>query len=344
MNTARPAMLPVTLHDGRKPIGETATLLLAGASAKLIGAALAHDYPLAKLRVSPRVGAAARFIALPDGGQLQCTDHPALDRLPQEGRTEGVVAWLEQRWWVALVCLAGTLGGLAFGYFVGLPAAAEHVAARIPMEYERKLGEQAVAWLDQNKLFRPSTVDAETRETLTRGFTEFTRDLPLAAHYRLEFRASPAIGPNAFAFPGGMVVMTDELIELSDSPEEVLAVLAHEIGHVEQRHALRHLLQDSATAVLAAAVTSDAASLSLAVSGLPVILARAKYSRGFETEADNFGFALLQRHDISPEHFATMMEKLRAGASEAGEREWSFLSTHPVTADRIARARAAAPR
>jgi len=342
MNSARPATLQVTYYDGRTPLGAAATLLLAGSSVKLIGAELARDFALARLRVSPRVGTAERFVALPDGGQLQCPDSPALDRLPQEGKTEGVVAWLERRWWVALACLAVTVGGLAFGYVYGLPAAAERVAANIPVEYERKLGEQTMAWLDENKLFAPSELDPEVQQTIATGFAQFTRELPLAAHYRLEFRAAPAVGPNAFALPGGIVVITDELIALCESPEEALAILAHEIGHVEQRHALRHLLQDSATAVLAATITSDASSLTLAVSGLPVLLAQTKYSREFEAEADAYGFALLKRHQLSPEHFATAMEKLRADGDDKLEREWSFLSTHPVTADRIARARAAA--
>lgn len=342
MNAHRPASLPVKRYDGRQPIAEPATLMLAGAGARLISAARTQDYPLAQLRVSPRVGTAERFIALPDGGQLHCPDHAALDRLPQEGRTEGIVAWLERRWWVALAALAMTIGGLVFGYLYGLPVVAEHVAARIPPQYERKLGDQTVAWLDQNGMFRPSKLDAETRVALGARFEEFTRDLPMAAHYRLEYRQAPVFGANAFAFPGGIVVLTDELVEMSDTDEEVLAVLAHEIGHVEQRHALRHLLQDSATAALAAAITSDAASLSLAVSGLPVLLARTKYSREFETQADDFGIALLQRHGVSPEHFASMMEKLGERTDEDSERSWSFLSTHPVTADRIARARAAA--
>lgn len=342
MNSAKPVTFRVHLYDGRKPIAEAATLLLSGTTAKLIGATVARDYLSSRLRVSPRVGKANRFIALPDGEQLLCADHPALNRLPQEGKTEGVVAWLERRWWVALACLALTVSSVTAGYFYGLPAVAQHIAARTPIEYERKLGEHSVAWLDQNRFFAPSETDSETKDLLTARFSDFVRDLPLAAHYRLEFRASKIFGPNAFAFPGGMVVVTDELIELSESPEEVLAVLAHEIGHVEGRHALRHLLQDSATAALAATITSDAASLTLAVSGLPVLLAQTKYSRDFESEADVFGLALLKRHDVSPEYFATMMEKLGKNGDADIERDWAFLSTHPITAERIDRARTAA--
>src|SRR5690606_20318775 len=141
---------------------------------------------------------------------------------------------------------------------------------------------------------------------------------------------------------GGIVVLTDQMVRLAQHPAEIHAVLAHEIGHVERRHALRHLLQDSALAVAIATVTSDAAALSLAVAGLPVVLAQTRYSRAFEAEADEFGFALLRRHEISPAHFASLMERLAAGRNRALETRLSFLSTHPVTAERAARARAAA--
>lgn len=104
---------------------------------------------------------------------------------------------------------------------------------------------------------------------------------------------------------------------------------------------MRHLLQNSVVAAVAATLTGDASSLSVAVSGLPVLLAQAKYSRAFETEADEFGFALRRRNDLSPELFADLMERLSEKRDRNG-RSWSFLSTHPVTADRIARARRAA--
>lgn len=329
-------------YDGRTPVGQPATLIWSGATVKLIGAALAQSWRTDGLRVSPRIGRADRFIALPDGAQLQCADHPLLDRLPQEVKSEGIVAWLESRWQVALACLALTIGGLGAGYIWGLPAAAERVAHNLPIEYERKLGDEALAWLDAQGMFAPSALPAAVHAELRAGFARLVEGLPLAPHYRLEFRQGP--GPNAFAFPGGVVVVTDGLVQLAQAPEEVYAVLAHEIGHVEQRHALRNILQNSVTAVVVATVAGDAASLTAAVAGLPVLLAQTKYSRTFETEADAFGFALLARRGISPAHFAALLERLSAEHDPALESRLSFLSTHPVTAERIARARAAAAR
>lgn len=341
MRTAAPNMFMVRLYNGMTFVPETATFMLSGPMASVISRSTAGQYTVAKLRVSPRIGNADRFIELPDGIQLQCADSPLLDRLPQEGKTEGLVAWLERRWWVALSGLAATAAALLVGYFVGLPMAAERISADLPIEYEKPLGEESLAWMDQHKLFLPSRLPADTQVLVEQGFRQLHQGLPLDPHYQLEFRSSPAIGPNAFALPGGIIVITDEMILKTGSLEEALSVLAHEIGHVERRHVMRQVLQDSVVATVIATLTGDASSLSLAVSGLPVLLARTKYSREFETEADEFAFALLRQNNLSPGLFASLMERL-AGDGNKNKQSWSFMSTHPVTADRIARARQAA--
>jgi predicted Zn-dependent protease len=342
MNATAPNTIAVQFYDGRSPVGEAATLIWSGTTVKLISAGVEHTYPTGQLRVSPRVGSADRFVALPDGGQLQCRDHPLLGRLPQEGKTEGVVAWLEQRWPVALASVFVTVAALALGYVYGLPALADHVTSRVPVEYERQFGERAMNWLDDNKMFRPSKTSPSLQKDITAGFDRLADGLPEQKYLRLEFRDAPGIGPNAFALPGGIVVITDQMIDLAESPEEVYAVLAHEIGHVVKRHALRHIVQDSVTAAVATAFTSDVSSLTFAVSGIPVLLAQAKYSREFESEADDYAVKLLKKNDISPEYFATLMERLDAKRDARTEGRMAFLSTHPVTAERIARARAAA--
>jgi predicted Zn-dependent protease len=339
---ALPNTLVAKRYDGRSPISEPVTMIWSGTAIKVIGASVTQNYLLDQVSISPRIGKADRFVALPDGSQLQCTDGPLLDRLRQEGEAEGVVAWLEQRWHIAIASVAITFASLGLGYVYGLPTLASHIAARVPIEYERDFGAKVILWLDEQKFFQPTKLDDDARQRIATGFAQLSQDLPMAPHLRLEFRDAPRIGANALALPGGIIVITDQLIHLSESTEEVLAVLAHEIGHVEYRHALRHVVQDSTTAAIAAAFTSDVSSLTLAVSGVPVLLAQANYSREFETEADDFGFALLKRHDISPEHFATLMERLNAMHGDKNERQLAFLSTHPVTAERIARARAAA--
>lgn len=325
-------------YDGRQPVALSAILVFAGREAALTAAQISERYSAHHLKVSPRIGRANRFITLPNGGQFQCADHPFLDSLPQESKSEGPVAWLEERWGVALAGVIIIVSILLAGYFYGLPAAAAYIASRIPIETEQAIGKQALTWLD-NKWFKPTRIVQDKQKSIRDGFDRLRSGLPLTNYYRLEFRDS-FIGPNAFALPGGTIVITDDMVIAAESLEEVLAVLAHEIGHVELRHSMRHVLQDSAVALVAATITSDAASLSVAIAGLPALLAQTKYSREFEASADDYAFRLLKQRSYSPAAFASLMERL-SKKHEGEERAFAYVSTHPVTAERIKRARAA---
>jgi predicted Zn-dependent protease len=222
-----------------------------------------------------------------------------------------------------------------------LPRLAKYAATRIPIAAERDLGTKALGWLDGNGWLAPTTLSGEEQEPLRTGFAALVHGLPLEATYSLQFRASPRIGANALALPGGTIVITDAMVKVADSPEEIMAVLAHEIGHVELRHTLRQALQDSLVAAVVTTLTGDA-SPGAAVTGLPVVVAQAHYSRDFETQADDYAFALLNRHDISPGRFADLLERLEKRSNAGGTRA-TFLDSHPPTPERIRRARAADP-
>jgi Zn-dependent protease with chaperone function len=338
------ASLQGQYFDGIHPVGVPGVLVFEkGKVAALTLPDISERYPLQRLSVSPRIGRADRFIYLPDGAQFQCPDHTVLDSLPQESPSEGFVAWLEERWGIALAGVAIITAIMLAGYFYGLPAAANYVASRIPMATEQALGRQAIVWLDSNEWFKPTNLKQEKQKAILNGFDILRSDLPLKDYYRLEFRNSAVIGPNAFALPGGTIVIIDAMVEASQSPEEVVAIVAHEMGHIELRHAMRSILQNSAIAVVATAITSDAASLSLAVGSMPALLAQTKYSREFETAADEYAFRLLKKHNYSPASFASIMERLSEIHGKKPQMI-NFISTHPVTEERIKRARTSAER
>jgi len=327
--------------DGRQPIGVPARMDFVDHEATLTVGPVSERCAALHLKVSPRIGSADRFITFPNGAQFSCADRAFLDSLPQESPSEGLVAWLEERWGVALACVAIVSCILLAGYFFGLPVAAERIAARIPMETEQSLGRQALTWLDGQKWFKPTKLDLDRRKTITDGFDKLRSDLPLKDYYHLEFRSGEMFGPNALALPGGIIVITDDMVKAAEATEEVLAVLAHEIGHVELRHIMRSVLQNSVVAAATAAVTSDAASLSVAVASLPALLAQTKYSREFEAAADEYAFSLLKQKGYSPTAFASLMERL-AKKYEKETGAFAYISTHPVTAERVQRARDAA--
>lgn len=340
--TASRVMLEGKFYDGETPVPRSVTFSLGGSEAFLAGEEVSRNYSLEALSVSPRVGGADRFVILPDGGQCQVADHEVLDGLTQEVVSEGPVAWLEERYSVAVACVAAVALMLFLGYVYGLPAAAKSLTSRIPMEKEEMLGRNALDWLDRNEWFKESGLSRDRQESISQRFGALHEGLALSPYTTLEFRGGGFLGPNAFALPGGTIVITDEMVNLAERDEEILAVLAHEIGHVEERHALRQLLQSSGIALLAATVTSDAATVGTSAAGLPAVLAQTKYSRGFEWAADEYAFDILESNGISSAAFADIMERLdRLSDTEEG---LPFLSTHPVTAERVGRAREAAGR
>ena len=160
----------------------------------------------------------------------------------------------------------------------------------------------------------------------------------MRSHYRLEFRHAGT--PNALALPGGIIVVTDEMVHTTANDAEFLAVVAHEMGHVHGHHAMRLVLQGSGLAVLMTALAGDAVGTTILAAALPAVLLRTRYSRQFESEADDYAFAMLKRHGQSPQAFADLMRRLSLDAREPADAHSlrQYLSTHPATEDRIRRA------
>jgi predicted Zn-dependent protease len=221
-----------------------------------------------------------------------------------------------------------------------MPLAADPVARLISPRIELAMGEQALATLDHTVL-KASKLDPDTQDEVERQFREFIAGEPGEENYDLVFR-SGALGPNAFALPGGIIVVTDDMVKLADNEGELMAVLAHEIGHLRGRHALRLVLQDSGVIVLVTALAGDAVSMTFLAAALPTALLQSHYSRQFEAEADDYAFAHLKRHGYSPQLFADMMRRLQQ-VSKSPDQEGGVLqyfSTHPLTQERIERAEA----
>ena len=254
--------------DGRSPVAVGAAMDFDPQEATLTSGDLVERYSISDLKVSPRIGKSDRFITLPNKGQFSCPDDISLDSLPQESPSEGLVAWLEERWGIALASVAIIFCMLAAIYFFALPAAAERIAVRTPMNTEQSIGNQAINWLDRQRMFRPSELDAASRKRITDSFVLLHSGLPFNEYFRLEFRRGGAFfGSNAIALPGGIIVITDELVKDAATDEEIIAVLAHEIAHQELRHTMRSVFQDSVVAMAVATITSDSASASNSVAG-----------------------------------------------------------------------------
>ena len=338
-------------YDGRTSARTPVRVRSLGHSLHLVGTELNIEVALADVRVDARVGDTRRILSLPGGAQLHTDDHAALSALfPRANRLEAWVHELERRWGYALAALVMIAGAAWWSVTLGLPVVAKWVADFVPVDIEARLGAETLYALDKSVCTR-SALDADRQQTLQKLLGTLTSGLDDGYPYRLEFRACGAVGPNAFALPGGAIVVTDALIKLAQNDPQIAAVLAHEIGHVRRRHGLRLALQSAGAAALIAALAGDAVSITSLAVILPTALLQSGYSREFENEADADAFRRLKAIGLSPKYFAEIMMRLEDHHARSGERSdgrtrdtatgkgaHDYLSTHPATAERIARA------
>jgi len=307
-------------YDGKSSLRREAEISLeTPASLRVKAGELDITYPLRDVEIAPRVGNTRRSIRLPDGGSCETDDNDSVDAwLEAQGRggIQSVVHRLESKYRYALLALVLTVVIGWTGVQYGIPALAKQVAFHLPESTESALGERSLEALDQF-LFDPSQLPELRRQKLTAMFGQIARRVDPGQPLRLELRHSERIGANAFALPSGVIVMTDGLVNLAHHDNEIIAVLAHEIGHVLNRHTLRHALQNSATVLLIAAVTGDITSVTAFGAALPTMLLQAKYSRAFEIEADDILLRLEDKH----------------GGGDVPD----FLSTHPASKQRAQR-------
>ena len=334
-------MTPVAAgyFDGKSSTRHEVSVLIGGGKVKLIGRDVSLEFDARRVRVAPRLASTPRWLYLPGGGACVILDNDAVDRFAREKQFTRLLNRLEARpaYAVAAVALVVALVWLLVDR--GLPPVVAYVAEKIPRSAETSLGEKTLDALGHDWL-QPSALPPQRVESLRAKFEALSKAAGDVGPLRLEFRASPVIGPNAFALPSGIIVVTDELVKLAVNDEEVLAVLAHEIGHVRYRHTMRQLLQGSATALVIAGVTGDIASTTSLAASAPALLLQTKYSRDYEREADAFAIALLQKTGIGPEHFSAILGRLEATTREKRRVGLpTFLSSHPPTEERERAAR-----
>lgn len=153
---------------------------------------------------------------------------------------------------------------------------------------------------------------------------------------------------NAFAAPGGFIGIHSGLILAARNESELAAVIAHEIAHVTQRHLARaydnasRMSLPTAAAILAAILigtqNSEAGQAALMSVQAGSIQQQINFTRGNEEEADRIGMQSLASAGFDPQGMPGFFQRLQQQTRYYGKRPPGFLSTHPVTGDRIAEA------
>lgn len=335
------SMFEARYYDGKTSQQHKVTVYPASATEmRIVGDTVDVVCALAHVRVSPRVGNTRRHLYFVDGAQCETEDNDAVDvlfkRHPAVALNHPLHHWESKLRYVGLA-LVLTVAIIWLGITYGVPSLAKQVAFHLPVATDELIGKEALAELDQHFL-HPSRLSPVRQAELSQHFADLQRDIPHAQRYQLVLRDSPSIGANALALPSGIIVMTDALVKLAQNEDELVGVLAHEIGHLQQRHAVRQLLQNSATALVVMVITGDIGTVTSLAAGLPTLLVQSKYSRDFEREADDFAFAYLKQHHRSPEALTGILLRMEKRGSESASI-WDVFSTHPATQERAERAK-----
>ena len=221
--------------------------------------------------------------------------------------------------------LLGLLGVCLLCYFVLLPWVAQQTVALVPVSTEVAIGEQ---------LSRAYTTGQPAGDSAAWYANRFIHRLKLDNTYplRVQVIRSPEI--NAFALPGGNIVMYTGILEKMDSYEELAALVGHEVTHVTHRHSLKSMFRSAASSLLLAVLFGDMAGVTSVLLSKADEFRQLDYSRELETEADDNGLQTLLDNQINPSGMLRLLELLKAeGAEMPGMMK--YLSTHPDTQARI---------
>jgi len=291
--------------------------------------------------VQARLGSGKRLIDLPDDSRLE-TDYKDLEScLPEKpaSRFWKIMHLAETNLTVVIASFIGIVLFSVILLIYGVPLGAKYAALAIPASVERDLGKKTIITLDNDQYgyFEPSQLPISQQNDINIALANLCKKTLNCPEYHLNFRKSPVIGPNAFALPGGEMVITDELIALSQNNDELIAVLAHELGHVKGRHAMRQILQGTISGLIIVSVTGDVSSIT---SGIPTFMMTMSYTRELENEADSYSLASLKTACIAPKVFASILMRLEASMGGNDNKKDKtkipeMLSSHPDTKERV---------
>ncbi|HSS29406.1 MAG TPA: M48 family metallopeptidase, partial [Nitrospiraceae bacterium] len=223
----------------------------------------------------------------------------------------------------------GVILSTVLGLWFGADVLVEIAVSRIPVEWEQKLGESAYRdFLTHQEVMKDGPAVAALGE-ITQRLTEQISNNP----YKFDVTLVKSDVVNAFALPGGYVVVFTGLMKKAESGEEVAGVMSHELNHVLQRHGLERIVKNLGLMTVVAIVFGNQQGLVGMMKQFGVELLTLKFGREQETEADLTGLQLLQRAKIDPSGMIRFFERL----SEKDEGRMEWLSTHPMSTARAER-------
>ncbi|MEN3951339.1 M48 family metallopeptidase [Iodidimonas sp. SYSU 1G8] len=323
--------MAATYYDGRSAEGRAASVF-AGADGLEIRLADADLlWPYGRLSLVSAADHGQRVVIAPRPG--------AAERLSLSGEDvlETLAAWAPQlrrqkpsRGHVRSVLVAGAIIAVLAVFWAGYPIVKQGIVAVFPSSWADRIGRSMAA---DNRLFGEPCDGAAGMAALEALSARLTQGMDLPEPVKVHVTASKDV--NAFAAPGGHIVLLHGLIKEARSPDEVAGVLAHEIGHVQHRHPINRLVDVAGIQLIVTSISGD-------VGALGTLALMLSYGIDDEAEADRTGLDMLLAAGIAPDGLAAFFDRM-ARKNENKLTVGQFLRTHPPLEERSAMIRGRRP-
>jgi Zn-dependent protease with chaperone function len=228
-------------------------------------------------------------------------------------------------WKRNLLLLAGIAAVLFIIYLLIVPWLSEKLASRVSIKTEQQLGEAVY-----DAMGMPAMEDSADTYLLNQFFSEL--DIPTGYPVRISVVNDNIV--NAFALPGGRIVVYRKLLDQVDSYPELAALLSHEFSHINNKHSTRSIFRRLGSKVFISLLFGKLGSVTSVLIDHADNLKTLKYSRKLEKEADMEGLNLLMERKIDPQGFTDLFENMKRSASGSVLPE--FMGSHPDLDKRIA--------
>ena len=237
-----------------------------------------------------------------------------------------------------------------------LPSLGEAASSDLDVADERRLGEQIMRDVRGDPDYLDDPVLQEYLQGLWSPLVAAARRLgnispDIDSAFSFDIFLVRARSVNAFALPGGHVGVHLGLVAMTERPEELASVLAHELSHVTQRHIARSIGESSRAGMVGLAAmilgllaasragSVDAAQAAVVGGQAAMVQGQLNFSRDMEREADRIGFGVLETGGFNPQGMSSMFEKLALANRLNDNGAFPYLRSHPLTTERIGEAR-----
>lgn len=224
---------------------------------------------------------------------------------------------------VLIMALVSIIGGLWLAYIYLMPYAIEYAAKHVPKEYEIEMGKELYKTVLENE-----TIDSAKTVVINQFFNQ----MQVEGDYPVQITVVKSEIPNAFAMPGGGIVVYDKILKGMEEPEQLAALLAHEYSHVQLKHATRNIFRSLAGYLFLSVIMGDFSGATAVIVQKAEDLRGLSYTRSLEDEADDNGMLILKNNGIDAEGMKLLFKQLK---KESNIEMMEILSTHPDLDNRI---------